>query len=439
MARISLISLGCEKNLVNSEQMLWLLAQAGHDTVEPESADVVIVNTCGFIDSAKSEAIENILALAAMRERGCSFKIIVAGCLAQRYPDEILTQLPEVDGIIGTGSYGEIVQAVNEALGCGLPRLMGDINSPLEEIPRLVTTPQWYSYLRIAEGCDNRCAYCVIPSLRGRYRSRSLDAVLDEARQLAQSGTKELLIIAQDVTRYGKDLRDGTNLAKLVRELCRIEGIEWLRLHYLYPEEMTDELLDVMAQESKVLHYFDLPIQHVNNKILRSMNRRDTKQGLEQLLGKIRARMPDAVLRTSIICGLPGEGDREFEELCDFLSRHKLQRAGFFAFSPEEGTAAADMPDQVPSEIALERVRILEQLQERIMLEYNQSRLGSRLSVLCELYDPESGIYCGRSTADSPTIDEQVYFTSERPVAPGTFVNILAKELVEGEIHGVCV
>jgi len=436
MAKISLISLGCEKNTVNSEQMLWLLTQAGHETTDPEYSDVVILNTCGFIDSAKTEAIEHILSLARLRDGGHDFKIIVAGCLAQRHPDEILSELPEVDGILGTGSYSEINRVVDEVLSGEKPKLLGEIDGPVPDVPRLVTTPKWYTYLKIAEGCDNRCAYCVIPSIRGRYRSRTMDEVLDEARGLARSGTKELILIAQDVTRYGRDLRDGSSLSELLRRLCGIEGIEWVRLHYLYPDEITDELLEVIAGEAKILKYFDLPIQHVNDAILRSMNRRTTKSELETLLGKIRASAPDAVLRTSIICGLPGEGEEEFRELCDFLSRHRFQRAGFFAFSPQEGTKAASMPCQVPEETALSRVEILQRLQERIMYEYNLSRLNTEINVLCEGYDPDRGVYFGRSGADSPGIDEQVRFRSRKKVPEGSFVRVLAKELSEGEILG---
>ena len=439
MAIFSLISLGCEKNLVNSEQMLYLLTEAGHQTGEPEQADVVIVNTCGFIDSAKSEAIDTILELAALREESAEFKIIVTGCLAQRHPDEIFEQLPEVDGLLGTGSYDDIVIAVTKVLNGEKPRIMGDINAPITETKRCVTSPRWYSYLRVAEGCDNHCAYCVIPSLRGRYRSRKMEDILDEAKALAESGTKELILIAQDVTRYGKDFKDGTDLAALVTELCKIEGIEWIRLHYLYPDEITDRLLEVMAKEEKVLGYFDLPIQHVSDKILKSMNRRTNKAQLETLLGKIRALVPNAVLRTSIICGLPGEHEEEFEELAEFLRKHKLQRAGFFAFSPQEGTKAAAMDDQIPEEIALERVRLLTQLQDEIMHEFDLDRLGSHIKVLCEGYDESLRMYFGRSYADSPGVDEQIFFSSSEEVAPGQFVTILAEDLVDDQIHGVAV
>lgn len=435
MANIALISLGCEKNLVNSEQMLWLLDKAGHVTCEPEDADVCIVNTCGFIDSAKSEAIDNILALDELRSEGHDFKILVTGCLSQRYPDEILEQLPEVDGILGCGSFEDIVAAVDEVLSGEKPRHMGDLNAPVSNTPRMVTTPRWYSYIRIAEGCDNYCAYCVIPYLRGHYRSRPMEDVIAEAKALAQNGTRELLVIAQDVTRYGTDLKDGTSLAKLVNALCEIEELRWIRLHYLYPDEFTDELLDVMASQPKVLPYFDIPLQHVNNRILRDMNRRSTKAEITTLLDKIREKIPAAVIRTSIICGLPGETEEEFAELCEFLKEYKLQRAGFFAFSPEEGTPAAEMENQIPDEVKNERVMICERIQDAVMTGYNESRLGKPMEVLCEGYDEELGEYTGRSRADSPTIDETVYFTFPMPIEPGSFVLVRPERVEDGELH----
>jgi len=436
MAKIAMISLGCEKNLVNSEQMLYLLDRAGHVTAEPEEADVVIVNTCGFLASAQSEAIENILALDQLRRQGSHFKIIVTGCMSQRYPDEIKEQLPEVDGILGVGSFEDIVMAVNDVLNGRRPCYMGDIDAPLTNTLRMVTTPRRYSYLRIAEGCDNYCAYCVIPYLRGRYRSRPMEEVIEEAKALAASGTKELLVIAQDVTRYGSDLGDGTDLAKLVNALCRIEELRWVRLHYLYPDEFSDELLETMAVQPKVVPYFDIPLQHVNDRILKAMNRRSTKAQIETLLDKIRARIPNAVLRTSIICGLPGETEEEFEELCDFLKKYKLQRAGFFAYSPEEGTPAAEMENQVDEEVKAQRVRICEGLQDAVMVEYNNSRLGKPMEVLCEGFDEVSGEYYGRSKADSPTIDETVYFTFPMPVEPGSFVLVRPERVTDGELHG---
>ena len=335
---VGLVSLGCAKNQVNSEQMLCLLAEAGYEiTDRVDDVDVVVVNTCGFIESAKSEAIAEILELAALKAEGKIKKILVAGCLAQRYSDELLQELPEVDGLIGTGSFGDIVSAVDAVMEDRTPVLMGDINAPLEEIGRVLTTPDHWAYLKIAEGCDNRCAYCVIPSIRGRYRSRAMEDLIEEASLLASDGTKELIVVAQDTSRYGIDLYGERRLPALLTALCAIDGLEWVRVHYMYPDEITDELLDVFEKEPKLVKYFDIPIQHCNDAILRAMHRRGSRAYLDTLLKKIRARIPDAVIRTSLIAGLPGEDEAAFEELCAFLREHRLERAGCFVFSPEGG------------------------------------------------------------------------------------------------------
>ena len=328
--KVAFISLGCAKNLVNTEQMMALVRDAGHTiTAEPDGADVAVLNTCGFIDSAKSEAIDNILELGALKKEGRLGKLLVAGCLSQRYQDEILTEMPEVDGIMGTGSYTDVVPAL-EALASGdHPRYFGDIQHTDEDGERIVTTPDYTAYLKIAEGCSNGCAFCIIPKLRGRYRSRTMDSLLSEAKLLADRGVKELIVIAQDITRYGEDLKDGSNLETLLKELCKLP-FHWIRLHYLYPEAVTDSLIATIASQPKILHYLDIPIQHCNDRILSAMRRRTNKAQLTELFAKLRAAMPDVVIRTSIICGLPGEGEEEFEELCDFLREQKLQRAGVF-------------------------------------------------------------------------------------------------------------
>ena len=330
--KVAFISLGCAKNLVNTEQMMALVRDAGHTiTAEPDGADVAVLNTCGFIDSAKSEAIDNILELGALKKEGRLGKLLVAGCLSQRYQDEILTEMPEVDGIMGTGSYTDVVPAL-EALASGdHPRYFGDIQHTDEDGERIVTTPDYTAYLKIAEGCSNGCAFCIIPKLRGRYRSRTMDSLLSEARLLADRGVKELIVIAQDITRYGEDLKDGSNLETLLKELCKLP-FHWIRLHYLYPEAVTDSLIATIASQPKILHYLDIPIQHCNDRILSAMRRRTNKAQLTELFAKLRAAMPDVVIRTSIICGLPGEGAEEFEELCDFLREAKLQRAGIFQY-----------------------------------------------------------------------------------------------------------
>ena len=421
---IGMISLGCAKNQVNAEQMMYLLREAGYEILPTvEGADVVIINTCGFIDSAKSEAIDNILAMGELKSAGVIGKILVTGCLSQRYQDEILSEMPEVDGVLGTGSYDDVVSVVERLLGGETVSEFGDIHAPMSEAGRILTTPDYYAYLKIAEGCDNHCAYCVIPSLRGRYRSRTMDDCLYEARMLAEDGVKELIVVAQDTSRYGIDLYGERKLPELLRELCKIEKLHWVRVHYLYPDELTDELLDVIASEPKIVNYFDIPIQHVNDTILRKMNRRGTKAELCELFGKIRTRIPDAVIRTSLITGLPGEGEAEFEELCRWLREYKLERVGAFAFSPEEGTAAAKMehPDQ---ETAVRRAEIISELQSRIMDECNEARVGTTMEVLCEGYDPESEQYFGRTYADSPEIDGTVTFDSEKTVRPGSFVRV---------------
>ena len=429
-------SLGCAKNLVNTEQMMELCREAGFTvTGEAEGADVAVLNTCGFIEAAKSEAIDNILELAELKEQGKLKKLLVAGCLTQRYADDIRTELPEVDGMLGTGSYTDVVSAVNELMAGETAEHFGDINRTYEDGERLVTTPSYTAYLKIAEGCSNGCAFCIIPKLRGRYRSRSMEALLKEARELAGRGVKELIVIAQDITRYGRDLKDGSSLALLLTELCRLP-FHWIRLHYLYPEAVTDELIDVIARERKIVHYLDIPIQHANDGILKAMRRRSTKAEIEALLQKLRAAMPDVVIRTSLICGLPGEGEAEFEELCDFLRREKLQRVGVFQYSPEEGTLAAAMPDQVDPEIAERRVELVVDLQSRIMDEYNEARLGTCMEVLCEGFDQNEGCYVGRTYADSVDIDGRVLFTAAGLIPAGEFVWVRITGTADGDLTG---
>ncbi len=435
-ASVGFVSLGCAKNQVNTEQMIYLLRQAGYEILpDPDGADVAVVNTCGFIDSAKSEAIDNILALAELKKAGRLGKILVAGCLSQRYQEEILRELPEVDGILGCGSYFTIVPAVEQVLAGAQPVLLEDIDGALPEVSRVLTTPEWFAYLKIAEGCDNRCSYCVIPSLRGHYRSRTMEDLLEEAQNLADAGVKELIVVAQDTSRYGIDLYGRRRLPELLRALCRIDGFRWVRVHYLYPDEITDELIDVIASEEKIVKYLDIPIQHVNDGILKAMNRRGDGAYLRELLQRLRARIPALVLRTSLIAGLPGEGEAEFEELCDFLREQKLERVGCFAFSPEEGTPAAQM-DYPPSEVAQERAEFVAELQSRIMDAFNESRFGTRETVLCEGYDEERGLFFGRSYSESPEIDGRVWFASKTPVPAGSFVEITVTGAVDGELMG---
>ena len=434
--KVAFISLGCAKNLVNTEQMMALTRDAGYELVsDPEGADVAVLNTCGFIDSAKSEAIQNILELAALKDAGKLGKLLVAGCLSQRYQDELEQEMPEVDGVLGTGSYTDIVSALEEVTAGGHPRRFGDIDHTEEDGARVVSTPPYTAYLKIAEGCDNRCSYCIIPYLRGRYRSRSMESLLAEAKALADRGVQELIVIAQDITRYGTDLYGRRRLGDLLTELCKLP-FHWIRLHYLYPDEVDDDLIDVLAREHKILRYIDIPLQHINDGILKAMNRRSTKAEIIALLNKLRQRLPGLVLRTSLICGLPGEGEAEFEELCEFLQDAGIERAGIFQFSPEEGTPAAVMEHQVEPETAARRVELLVELQSRVMDAYNESRLGETLEVLCEGFDPEMGCYAGRSYADSPDVDGRVFFTAAGLVPAGTFVNVRITGTSDGDLTG---
>lgn len=407
---IALISLGCAKNLVNSEQMLYLLDEAGYAlSPDPEGCDAVIINTCGFIDAAKSEAIDTILQMAELKAAGKLGKIIVTGCLPERYRDDIRAELPEIDAILGVGSYADIVSALDEAFSGNIVEYFGDKNAPVDELPRVVSTGPAWAYLKIAEGCDNFCAFCAIPYIRGRYRSRSMTNILEEARSLAEHGVKELIVIAQDITKYGTDLYGKRSLAELCSKLSEIDGIEWIRLHYTYPDQFDDELIDEIASNDKIVKYLDIPIQHINDGILRAMNRHGTSDDIRRLFKDLRQRIPGLVLRTSIIAGLPGEGEAEFEELCEFLREAKIERAGVFPFSPEEGTRAAKM-EHVDFETAQRRAELIMQLQSDIMEEFCRSQVGKTLRVLCEGYDEEQKMFFGRSYADSPDIDGLVFF-----------------------------
>ena len=440
MANIGFISLGCAKNQVDCERMMYRVQEAGHTVKEDiVGSDVVVINTCGFIDSAKSEAIDYILQTAQLKAEGLVGKILVTGCLSQRYQGDILKELPEVDGILGTGSYTEIVPAIEALLEDRNVEDFGSIDAPEQETGRVVTTPEHYAFLKIAEGCDNRCAYCIIPYLRGRYRSRQLDDILYEARLLADSGVKELMVVAQDTSRYGTDFPEHKRLLpELLRQLCKIDGLHWIRVHYVYPDEIDDELIDVIATEPKIVKYLDIPIQHCNSKILKLMNRRGDGEFLRALLAKLRAKIPGLVIRTSLITGLPGEGEEEFKELCDFLRETKMERVGAFAFSPEEGTPAAEM-EHVDTETAQKRAEIVEMLQSEIMDEWNASMIGKTLEVLVDGYDEEAEQFYGRTYADSPDIDGRVWIASEEPLREGEFVMVTIDGCRDGDLSGYVV
>lgn len=437
MANIGFISLGCAKNQVDCERMMYRVQEAGHTVGEAlPGCDVVVINTCGFIESAKSEAIDEILRIAAMKEQGLVGKILVTGCLSQRYQQEVLREMPEVDGILGTGSYTEIVPAIEKLLSGGGVEDFGSIDAPEKETGRLLTTPPHYAYLKIAEGCDNRCAYCIIPYLRGKYRSRKPEDILAEARALAAEGVRELIVVAQDTSRYGTDLPGHRRLLpQLLRDLCRIDGIHWVRVHYVYPDEIDDELIRVIAEEEKIVKYLDIPIQHCNDRILKRMNRRGDGAFLRRLLKKLREEIPGLVIRTSLIAGLPGEGEPEFLELCGFLREVRMERVGAFVFSPEEGTPAAEM-EHVDADTAAERVRIIEQIQSEIMDACNESRMGTDMEVLVDGYDEEAEQFYGRTYGDSPDIDGRVWLASQEPLEEGTFVMVRIDGTVDGDLSG---
>ena len=441
MARIGFISLGCAKNQVDCERMMYRVQEAGHEvTMDPAGCDVVVINTCGFIYSAKSEAIDNILQTAQLKDAGMVGKILVTGCLSQRYQHEILDQLPEVDGVLGTGSYHRIVPVVEALLAEDVEvEIFDSIDEPELETGRVMTTPDYFAYIKVAEGCDNRCSYCVIPSLRGKFRSRTMDDVLYEARLLAASGVKELIVVAQDTSRYGTDLPGHKRLLpELLRQLCKIDGIHWVRVHYLYPDEIDDELIDVIAGEEKIVKYLDIPNQHCNDKILKLMNRRGNNAWLRELFIKLRTRIPGLVLRTSVITGLPGEGEEEFDELCQFLKEHHLERVGAFAFSPEEGTPAAEM-EHVDFETAAQRAEMVEIIQSRIMDDYNEAMMGKVLEVLVDGFDEEAEQFFGRSYADSPDIDGRVWIAADEPLSEGQFVKVQIDGAVDGDLSGFIV
>ena len=437
MAKVGFISLGCAKNQVDCERMMYRVQEAGY-TVEADlvGSDVVVINTCGFIDSAASEAIDNILQTAQLKAAGLVGKILVTGCLSQRYQQEIMKEMPEVDGVLGTGSYTEIVPAIEKLMQGEQVYDFGDIDAPEIECGRILTTPEHYAYIKIAEGCDNKCAYCVIPSLRGKFRSRGLDDVLYEARVLASQGVKEIIVVAQDTSRYGTDFPDGKRLlSTLLKELCKIDDIHWVRVHYLYPDEIDEELIETIASEPKIVKYLDIPIQHCNSTILEKMNRRGNGDYLRELIPLLRQRIPGLVLRSSIITGLPGEGEEEFRELCEFLKEVRMERVGAFPFSPQEGSEAAKMeyPDE---ETAIERAQIVEELQSRIMDAYNESVIGKTLEVLVDGYDAQQEQYYGRTYADSPDVDGRVWIAASEPLREGSFVMVCIDGSVDGELTG---
>lgn len=424
--KIGMISLGCPKNQVDAEHMLALMDAEGWEIVDyVDGCDAVIVNTCGFIDDAKKEAIENILDMVELKKEGVISKIIVTGCLAQRYKDEIVKEIPEVDAVIGIGANGDIIKTVEEVMS-GVDTIENyppQCDLPLEG-QRILTTPHYWAYLKIGEGCSNRCTYCTIPSIRGNMRSRSMENVIDEAKQLAESGVKELILIAQDTTSYGLDLYGELKLPELLNELCKIDSIEWIRLLYCYPDRITDELIETMKNQEKVVNYIDLPLQHADDKILKAMNRRGDQALIRNVISKLRTEIPDVVIRTTFIVGFPGEGEEEFETLAEFVNEIEFDRLGVFTFSPQEGTPAFDMEDQVDEDIKTRRGEVIMQDQYSIMEEKNNEKIGKTYRVVVEDYDGYSDSYTGRTYMDAPEIDGLVKFTSHKDLDIGDFVDV---------------
>lgn len=434
---IGMVSLGCAKNQTDAETMLGIMSEYGHNIVsEPRDADVIVVNTCGFIESAKQESIDAILEMAEYKKGKCKI-LIASGCLAERYNEELLRELPEVDAVVGTGDYHKICEVIDACQGGEKPALFGNKDfTPDDDLPRILSTPQYTAYLKIADGCDNNCTYCAIPKIRGKFRSRRKEDIIKEAKNLALSGIKELILIAQDTTRYGIDIYGEYALSELLESLCKIEGIRWIRVHYYYTEAITNELVDVMAKNKKICNYIDMPIQHINNRILRRMARRTNRAEIEEKILYIREKMPDAVIRTSIIVGFPGETEEEFQELYDFIKEIKFDRMGVFTYSPEEDTAAAEFKDQIDEEIKHMRLDKLMTLQQGISLEKNKEKIGEILEVLVEGYEEESYLFFGRSRGDSIGVDSTVYFAANDEISFGDIVKVEILDASEYDLTG---
>ena len=435
--KIACISLGCPKNQVDLDVMVHALLAAGHETVaDMAEADVVLVNTCGFIESAKAEAIENILSACAVKQENPDLKVIVTGCLAERYRSEIRTEIPEVDAVVGCASNSAICQIVDRVAGGETLETYG----PKKDFPlggrRVIGTPAHYAYLKIAEGCNNRCHYCAIPLIRGPLRSRPLEDCLAEARWLAGEGVRELIVVAQDPTAYGEDWGKPGSICQLLDGLNAIEGLRWIRILYAYPERITDDFIAAMQRNEKVLPYLDLPIQHCNDTILKNMNRRSSHDELVQVIGRLRAAIPDITLRTTLIAGFPGETQEQFDELCQFVKDMRFDRLGCFAYSAEENTVAARMEGQLPDEVKQQRADIVMETQTHIMAEKQAARVGQTLTCLCDGLDEESGLYLLRTAADAPEIDGNVCVSSETPLYPGEFYTVRITDSDMYDLYG---
>lgn len=436
--KILFISLGCDKNLVDTEVMLGLLASRGYEMTDDETqADVIVINTCCFIHDAKEESIQNILEMAEYKKQGKIKALIVAGCLAQRYRQEIIDEIPEVDEVLGTTAYDKILDAVDAALEGKHSVMLSDLDAlPLPDTKRLVTTGGHFAYLKIAEGCDKHCTYCIIPKIRGNFRSVPMERLLKEAQELADQGVKELILVAQETTLYGKDLYGEKSLHILLKNLCKISGIRWIRILYCYPEEITDELIRVMKEEPKICHYLDLPIQHANDTILGRMGRRTSKQELVDIIGKLRSEIPDICLRTTLITGFPGETEEQHKELMGFVDEIEFDRLGVFTYSPEEDTPAAEMPDQIDEEVKLDRQAELMELQQEIAFDNAQDMVGREVLVMIEGKVADENAYVGRTYRDAPNVDGLIFINTDEELLSGDFARVKVTGAIDYDLIG---
>ncbi len=437
MYKVSMVSLGCPKNQVDAEMMLFLLREGGLQIGVPEAeADAIIINTCGFIEDAKAEAIENILECAKYKTEGSCKALIVTGCLAERYRDDVRTEIPEVDVCVGIGSNGNIAEIVKSAIEGKCGNYYGEKTDLNLNTDRILGGAPYSAYLKIGDGCDNCCSYCAIPKIRGRMRSRRLEDCVNEASRLAKRGVRELIVVAQDTTAYGTDIYGRPMLVELLREICKIDGIHWVRTLYTYPERITDELIELVAQEPKLQKYFDMPIQHINDQIIKKMNRKGNRQSIEALIKKIREKIPEVTLRTTLITGFPGETEEQFCELCEFVLSARFERLGCFAYSAEEGTVASTLPAQLDEQTKVSRAEHIMEQQLTISREKNEQKIGSTVEVLIEGFDDYIKCYFGRSGADAPDIDGKVFFMSTKPLVIGDFAQVLINDVLEYDLLG---
>lgn len=434
---VGMVSLGCDKNRVDAEIMLSILSRENYSLVtDPKTADVIIINTCGFIEAAKEESINTILEMSQNKEDGKCKSVIVTGCMAERYKDELMDAIPEIDAIIGTGTYRQIAEIVKKTLD-GERNIIstGEINYDLDYDKRILSTPSHYGYIKIAEGCNNNCSYCIIPRLRGRFRSRTIESIVNEAKDIVEQGVKEIILVAQDTTKFGTDLCGEKKLPELLKELEKIEDLKWIRIMYSYPEDVTDELIDTIASSRKVCHYFDIPIQHISDNILASMKRTTSKEEILNLISKIKNKIPDAIIRTSLIVGFPGETNEDFNELKDFIKSNVLDRVGVFTYSQEENTPASKLPNQIEENIKESRKNTLMSLQSSNSMENNKKLIGSTFNVIVEGI-AKNGQYYGRMYKDAPGIDQNVYINSDLKLKPGDFVDVKIKKAYTYDLIG---